>query len=281
MDAIKTLFRRVSVYRVTLYFLIAVLALAAALSEAGVLPYRAGDILLQAGLFVAVSWGANALAAYFLKIRTKPESAIITGLILACIMGPLAWEREWFVIIAASAAAIGSKYLFAIRHRHIFNPAACGAVVSALVLGYPASWWVGSVELLPIVFLGGILGAVKLRRLHLAAAFLCFYTALVIGDSFFLQGGSGLVIFTRSVNLLASSPLIFFALIMLIEPMTAPPSRRWGIAYGAFAAAVLFLFQRFLFEAPFLLEASLLAANLLAAVANPFFRLSPSRVKGA
>lgn len=111
------------------------------------------------------------------------------------------------------------KFILAINKKHIFNPVAISVAVTAIFINASANWWVGSASMLPIVAIGGFLVIRKIKRWDLVLSFLI--TALiVIGPGRWL----------RSVR---DTPLIFFAVIMLTEPLTTPPRRILRIIYGA------------------------------------------------
>lgn len=262
----------ITMYRLMLYFMIALLAAAAGLSALGVLPYSAWNIFWQTALFVAICWAANTLIARLLKIRPNIESSLITGLILAAIMGPLVWPRDIGVVAVAAIAAMASKYIFVWRRSHIFNPAAFGAVVSALAIGHPASWWAGGQELLPVIVVGGVILMQKIRRWHLIVSFLTTYIGLMTLDTVLIQGGSVGDVIGLIQQLSFSSLLFFFAFVMLIEPLTAPQTNFRRVWFGAGVGLALFSLQRFVPSIPYSLELSLLAGNVFARIINPDFR---------
>lgn len=261
-----------TIYRLMLYVLITLLAAAVAASALGILPYSAGGIGLQAAAFAGLCWGVNTLIARVLKIRPNIESALITGLILAAIAGPLTLPRDWLVVVVMAVAAMGSKYLLAIRRSHVFNPAALGAVAAALLLGYPASWWIGSQTLVPLVAAGGLLMMAKLRRWHLVLGFLGTYLGLLVAAAMFIQGRSLLQSVELLWHLTTSSPLLFFSFVMLIEPLTAPQTNRRRVAFGMLVGAVLFALQRLATSVPYSLELALLIGNIASRLLNPDFR---------
>ena len=256
-----------------LYFMLLLLGAAVLLSAVGILPYNAWDIFVQTILFVVLCKIANALIAHSFKITPNVESSIITGLILAAITGPLSLTRDWPILLIMASAAMASKYIFAIRHSHIFNPAAFGAVVAGL-LGYSASWWIGNRVLLPLVLVGGVLVLYKIRRLHLVVSFLVAYIGLSVLDVLFLQSGS----FPQTVillnTLLFSSSLFFFSFVMLVEPLTSPQTKTRRVYFGTVIGAVFFAFQWFASQIPFSLELSLLIGNILSRIINADFRQS-------
>ncbi|HLJ81467.1 MAG TPA: RnfABCDGE type electron transport complex subunit D, partial [Ktedonobacterales bacterium] len=191
-------------------------------------------------------------------------SAIITGLILALILDPIHTSDDFQLLGWAAILAMSSKYVLALRARHLFNPAAIAVVITSLALGEPASWWIGTASMLPAVLIGGLLVVRKVRQEEMAGAFL---VAAVVATCAATQI-QGTPLPTGLSQLFTESPLIFFAAIMLTEPLTAPPTRRWKWAYGALTG-VLFVPQVHigaLYSTP---ELALVAGNLLTYLVNP------------
>jgi len=259
-------------YRLMLYFLAALLGASAVFSAFGILPYQADGILLQTAMFVFLCWGLNLGFARMVGAVPNVESSLITGLILSAIIGPLKLPGEWQILAVAAVGAIASKYVFVFSRSHIFNPAAFGAVASAVVFGYPASWWIGSTSLMPIILAGGLLVLVKIKRAHLVLSFLGAYVGLLVLDALvFRQTAPGQIISLLN-QLFVASPLLFFAFVMLVEPLTSPQRVGRRVAFGALVGIALFALQRFVTSIPFSLELALLAGNLAARVMNPDFR---------
>ena len=261
-----------SMYRLMMYFLLAVLGWAIVASAVGLLPYSARDILLQTALLIFLCWGLNEGIARVLKIPANPESPVITALIISAIIGPLSLSTEWSWLLGAAAVAIVSKYVFVLRRSHIFNPAAFGAAAAGL-LGFSASWWIGNAVTLPLVLLGGLLIAYKIRRLHLVVSFLIAYTALLVLGMLFVRGGDFSHSGTLFDTVFISSPLLFFSLVMLVEPLTAPQTRTMRIRFGALVGTMAVIPYWFL-SAPLSLELCLLFGNLLFCMMSLDFRQS-------
>ncbi len=243
-----------------LYYLIGLVAIASLLSFAGVLAFKATDILLSGGFLVLVSYASNKLFAYVFRTTPNPESALITGLILALIVGPLAPFASVWVLAAIAVVAMASKYLLVINKRHILNPTAFAVVVSALLLKTGASWWVGNQFLVPFIILGGVLVVGKIRRWHLALSFLLTYFAALFVGSAFSPAGIG-TFWPLLKSLVLYSPLLFFTFVMLIEPLTGPQNRLPRIYFGVFVALVLIAVQRYT-QVPYSLELALLVGNV-------------------
>ena len=160
MQLVDRLLNRFTMYRLTLYYLAALLALALGLSFFGVVPGGPVAILSTTAILLAACYLANLAFARLWRVRSNPESSLITALILALISGPVsvfADPAHAAVIALSGVVAVASKYLLAFRRQHVLNPAALGAVFSGLAFGTFATWWVGNVALLPLVVIGGFL----------------------------------------------------------------------------------------------------------------------------
>ena len=175
MKFIDDFLNKITMYRLVLYYLITLLVAAAVLGFFNVLPYSPADLAFSTLLILAVGWITNTAFVKGFDAIANVESVYITGLILALLITPVAPTNYAGVgfLIFASAWAMASKFIFALEKKHLFNPAAFGVALSALVIGQAASWWGGSsLPLLPIVFLGGLLIVRKIHRFDLVGAFL-------------------------------------------------------------------------------------------------------------
>src|SRR3989344_1380649 len=139
---------RITMYRLLLYYLIALLT-------------------------AAVAWLFNTVVARVWKLPMNSESSLLTALILSLIITPGRTYESFLLLLSAALLAMASKYILAISGKHLFNPAALGAVVGALFFEQGATWWAGgNLPMLPLVLVGGMLVVRKLRRADLVLAFL-------------------------------------------------------------------------------------------------------------
>ena len=225
----------VPMYKLVLFSLAAVTLTALVLSLFGQLAYQPLPILASAAVAVGVSSLTGWLAALIVRRPWHPDSSFITGVLIALIIVPTLDPIGLLGIALASTIATISKYVLAIRGRHVLNPAALGAWIIGLAgLGFPA-WWTGTPFLQPVVIIGAFLVLYRMRRLALAGTFLLVASAIRIGLS--LAGGAA-VTDALSFTFL-SSPMFFFVGFMLSEPLTTPP-RRWQQLLVAALAGVLF-----------------------------------------
>jgi ferredoxin-NADP reductase len=243
------------------------------LSAFHVLPYVWWHILGIAVYLSVACWAANWTFAKIVGVHPNPESQYITAEILTLIVGPFNPLTNWWFLLLVAVVAMGSKYIIVYRKRHIFNPAAFAVVVTALTIGQAASWWVGSIYTFPIILIGGLLLLYKMRWLHLIWAFLASYFILF----FAFNLGNGLTWADTALALkttVLGTSLLFFSLIMLAEPLTAPARRNFRIAYGALTAVVLFLIQRYIPAAYFNLELTLVIMNFAAFIMTPNLKVN-------
>ncbi len=274
MKFIDNLLNRITMYRLVLYYLIALLVAALGLSIFGILQYSPLDILLSSLFLVAVCQLANEIFAWAFKAPINFESAYITALILALIITPSTTLHGMVFLGVAGLIAMASKYMFTIGGRHIFNPAAVAVLLTSLAGGDNASWWVGSLTLLPFVIIGGLLVMHKTRRSFMVLGFIA--SALVATTVYSLLAGS-LPAFNLQ-RMLVSSALFFLAFVMLTEPLTSPTTHKEQGWYGMLVG-VLFPPQVHvgaIFSTP---ELVLLIGNFFAYFASSQSRIMPTFVR--
>lgn len=227
MNRLDQLLDRFTTYRLMLYYLIFLVITA----------WRI-DILPQTFVLLVACYLFNKIFAKIFSAATNIESFAITALILSLIFEPGPLIPNLLSLILLSLLAMSSKYLLAIHGRHLFNPAAVAAVLAALLLHQNASWWIAT-QTLPII-LGGLLILRKIRRFSLVLVFLALFWF--------------------------NPALFFFAIVMLIEPLTSPNSYKLQIIY---AVAVGLLFKSGLS-----LELALVLGNIFTYFSSPHFRLN-------
>jgi ferredoxin-NADP reductase len=226
---------RVTMYRLVLIALLAVAVAAVVLSLIGQLAFPVTDLLATVAVAVAASFASSWLFALLFRTKAHPESSLITGLLLFFLFYPSTAVADLTSVALAAAIASASKYLLAIRARHIFNPAAIGAfVVSLLGLNF-AVWWVATGLLLPLTAVGAFLVLYRSRRLPVGLTFVAIAAALVTVRLV----SSGQEVGDALVSAFTQFPIVFLAGFMLSEPLTLPP-RRWQQLTVAAVAAIVF-----------------------------------------
>lgn len=225
--------------RVTMYRLVTVLlgvtALGAlGLSAAGLLAYDPLELLASAAVALASTLVANRV--FSLVFRTVPhtESSVITGLLLFFLFLPSSEPYYLGVLALAGLLASASKYLIALRGRHILNPAAAGATLIAVLQLPSAGWWVATGLLLPFTLVGALLVLHRTRRLAMGAVFVAVSAPLLVVR--LASGGQDLGDAVSTV--FASYPVVFFAGFMLSEPLTMAPRRWQQLAVAALVGAL-------------------------------------------
>src|SRR5438105_2074189 len=101
-------------YRLVLYVLLGLIALAAILSYFTLLPFSPLSLLLSTLFLVGTCWVANSLLARIFAVPTNVESTYITALILALIIDPAQSPGDLQFLGWAAILAISSKYILAL-----------------------------------------------------------------------------------------------------------------------------------------------------------------------
>lgn len=265
MKFIDDFLNKITMYRLVLYYLIVLLVTAAFFGFFNILPHSPANIAFSTLLILATSWVANTLFVKGFGAIPNVESVYITGLILALIITPVAptdYAGVGFIIFV-SAWAMASKFIFAIGKKHIFNPAAFGITLGAIVLGQSATWWVGgNLPLLPFVVVGGLLIVRKIHRFDLVTAF-SIVALVTIGMTAY--GGNYVNAISQT---LLHSAIFFLGFVMLTEPLTMPPNRLSRIIYGTMVG-FLFAPNIHLGSFYFTPEIALLIGNIFVYVVSP------------
>jgi Na+-transporting NADH:ubiquinone oxidoreductase subunit NqrB len=209
--------------------------------------YSPWAIIFSASFITVICWISNRIFARAFNAPLNVESIYITALILALIIAPpsfifplssshsfieyLSSLLPYFTLaIWTSVWAMASKFIFAIGKKHLLNPAAFAVALTALTTNQSANWWVGSAVMAPFVLVGGLLVVRKIRRFDLVLSFI-FISVLSITTFSILGGSLNLPVTLERIFL--ETPLLFFAFIMLTEPLTTPPTKNLRITYGA------------------------------------------------
>ena len=246
-------------HRLMLWYLAFLYIVSVVLSFFKLLPFDPFQILFTGIYFSFISYISNQIIGFLLKMKPKIEPQFITALILTFIIGPIPFLPNILFLTLVPVLAMASKYLIIFDKKHIFNPAALAVTVSALVLGKNASWWIGNSLMVPFIVIGGLYVLWKIRRFNMVLIFLLMFFLFILVTNF-----KNLFPFTAGVsNILSSlSPLLFFGIVMLTEPMTSPADYKLRAYYGIACAVITILLQRFT-SIPYTIELSLLITNIL------------------
>ncbi len=264
MKIIDNFLNNITMYRLVLYYLALLVVIAAILSAFGILAFNLFAIIGSTIFLIAVCWITNTIFAKTYKAHTNVDSVYITALILALIITPIRTPSDIIFFVWVGIWAMASKYIVALNKKHLFNPAAFAVLLTAITLNNSASWWVGTSYMMPFVLLGGLLIVRKLGRFDMVFSFLVASLITIVGFSLV----KGTPIITILQKTFIDSPLLFFAFIMLTEPLTTPPSKKLRIIYGSIVG-VLFSPQLQiggLFTTP---ESALILGNVFSYIVSP------------
>lgn len=266
-----SILNKITMYRLTLYYLVFLVGTAVVLSFFGFLAYNPFDILLDSLIAVSVSVIANYVFARLFKAITNIESVFITALILVLII-PVKFPTNIAFFVFASIFAMGAKYLLTIEKRHVFNPAAVSVLVISFISNFSATWWIGTPIMLPFVLIGGFLLIRKIRRETLVFNFLLVYFFLIAVGTL-LHGLSVISIISTFQLSIFHSALFFFTFVMLTEPITSPTTKKLQGYYGYLAALLYATPQLRLIGINFTPEMALSIGNVFSYFINPNYRL--------
>lgn len=260
LNFIDSFLNKTPMYKLVIYALLSIIVVAFGESFLGLVSYSPISLLESLALISIVCIATNFILAKSFKLPLQYESSIITALIMFLILLPVEMSDISTIVAAvlASVVAMGSKYFLVYRNTHIFNPAAIGLFSVTLVGLGMSFWWVGSIYLLPIVLLSGLLIVRKTRR---SAIFVTGVVASVFASlitSYFLQ----MSYIDGLYNTILAGPAIFFICFMITEPHTIAKNKFQQILYTSFIIllpAVFSILNWFAIEP----ELSLLVGNVL------------------
>jgi ferredoxin-NADP reductase len=267
MKYIDNFLDTITMYRLVLYYLIGLLAVAFVYCVLGILHFNPILLVFSTFFLVAICWIANKVFAKVFQAPANVESVYISALILALIVTPAQSFTDIMFLFWAGVLTMASKYILAIGKKHIFNPVAIAVTITALAGVGSASWWVGTLCMLPFALLG-LLIIRKIRRYDLIFYF--FLAALITIGLFTILGGGDL--FTAFKATVVASSIFFFAFVMLTEPLTTPPTKKLQAFYGAFVG-ILFAPQFHIGTFYTTPEMALVIGNIFSYVVSPKIKI--------
>lgn len=259
LDRVEKVTGRMTMYRLVLWSLGGLAGLSLAFSLIGWIAYTPAAIIVCWLVPLGVSYSSNRLIAAFYGAVPHSESSLITGYLIFFIFPP---STDLIAVLGVGLAALfasGSKYLLAVRGRHIFNPAAAGAFILTLCGVYYSGWWIGNPVMVAFTALCAVAILHRTRRLPMAAVFLLVAGSIMVIRSLIAGISPGIALLWP----LTSSPMIFFAGFMLSEPLTQPPLR-WQQLTMAAIVGMLFSFPMHLGSVYIAPESALLIGTALA-----------------
>lgn len=265
LSLIDRLVNSITMYRVILYYVLGLVIVGLIESALGMLSFSAMDFAVSTAILVFICAVTNYIFAKVFAVPANVESVYITAFILTLIITPpTAFDPNGFMFLLwVSVLAMASKYIVSIDKKHLFNPAALAVAITAATMGQAASWWIGTISMLPFVVIGGILMIRKIHRFDLVISFMVFASATSI--LLLISKTSPLLTVER---IFSGTSLVFFAAVMLTEPLTTPPTRALRIAYGALVG-ILFTPGMSIGSLHFTPELALLAGNIFSYLVSP------------
>ncbi len=262
---LKQLLDGTTMYKVVLYGLMALAAVALILRQMGAFTYASPDILLLMLLVLVILCPAvTFMLGKLYDIPVNLESGLITGLILFLVLGAPSNAIGWIGIVFAAVVAVASKFVLTRHGAAIFNPAAFGVFIASLLGIASGTWWVATPALFIPATILGLLILLKLRRFALFFAFAIPAVAMIVAST----AGPNLSLPAALVTAVTLYPVVFLGTIMLTEPRTMPGTHYKRIFFGGIVGLIFGaqIDTAIVSTSPHL---ALLAGNLFALIVSP------------
>lgn len=188
------------------------------------------DVIFLFSTFIAVisAITADSVITYLKEKKFLiTESSVISGLIIGYVLKS---QQPWWLFLAASLIAIGSKHLIRVNKNHLFNPAAFG-IFSSILLFSATTQWQGT-YLWYIVIPAGIYFVYKIKKVEIIIGYAIAFLVLF---------GTQAVI--QKVNLLNIFGYLsyFYIFVMVIEPKTTPKNSLGKFIFGVGVSILIFI----------------------------------------
>ena len=255
---------KTTMYRLLLYCMSFLVAVAIVFSFFGRLPFKPMDFIFSTFFLVSFCVVVNSIFAKVFEAPSNIESVYITALILTLIISPVTNLNQVLFLFFVSAIAMASKYILSIIKKHIFNPVALAVAITSLAAGQSASWWVGNIYMFPFVLIVGILITRKIKRSGMVISFFVVSAITILANAY-LKGGD---IIKSAEFIVFYSYLPFLGFVMLTEPMTTPPTKILQIVYGALVGVLSAPFIS-IYGFYFTPEIALVAGNVFSYLVSP------------
>lgn len=249
IDQIKTKLGKISPVQVLVVYL-TVMAVFATNSWGGDIMFWGGQILRLCLIYLGMRLAYLIMSSLFVVRDTgRWENRVITSLILYLLFDPLIGLSVFFALGVITEVI---QRVFRSLTGPVINPAAAG-VLSMIIFGYLPGWWGMSfaprIYIVPdgvslSVFLTLIMAgfvAYKYKKIYIAVVFGLLYFMLAT----FLKGSD------FSVFAISEGTVMFFMLVMLIEPKTSPAIERDQLIYSVVVGLAVILLIEFLFADPY------------------------------
>jgi Na+-translocating ferredoxin:NAD+ oxidoreductase RnfD subunit len=197
-----------------------------------------------------------------------PDAALATGFFLALVFPPAV---PLVGAVGVTIFAIAVRHALRLRARPWFNPAALGIVLGIVAFGFAPAWW-GSISEPLVLAAGALLILWEVRSWRIPVAFLLAYAGFAILERVIVAANAGGHLGLSVLLLSAVDPaVLFFGLLMVTEPRTAPTLPPLQTVYAVIVAVLAALLA---FVLPTL---AVLAALLLGNLIAVGFRAWPAR----
>lgn len=212
--------------------------------------------LVHAGIAVAIAMFIDTLIAVLKKRKLAfPDGAAITGLIVALVLSPMVSS---YISALTAAIAIASKHLFTVKKKPIFNPAAFGLLIIAVLFSSGQSWW-GGLSMLPawcivLVCIAGFLVTEKVNKFPQVLSFLGIYFLIVLIMGILGIENAGDILRVPYIN-----STLFLAFFMLTDPPTSVGKYKDQVKFGIITAVASIASYMILGGLTFLLVGILIA----------------------
>ncbi|NBD25006.1 RnfABCDGE type electron transport complex subunit D [Paenibacillus glycinis] len=185
--------------------------------------------ILIAGVAVAFAVLTDILIGSIKKRkRMVPDGAVITGLILASVMGT---HTSWTIAAAMTMIAIASKHLIAHKKKPVFNPAVVGLLLAIPLFHAEQSWWgaFGDSPAWTIALLvaEGYWITNRVRKFPQAFSFFGTYFLIMLVMGMFHVGDASDAWRAPFIN-----GALFFGFFMMTDPPTSPAKAMDQVIYG-------------------------------------------------
>ncbi len=277
LKKIDEILDKITMYKVTLYFLLLVTFWAFVSSFWGLVPFSPWEIFAASLVAFIASNLSNFFFARIFNATINTESASITSLILTLIF-PIFFGVNLVFLALVCVIAMASKYVLVFKKQHIFNPAAIAILLTGVIFPtYTAVWWVASPVMAPVVIICGLLLVRRIKRREFVFVYLAVYVVLAVLAATVRSGLSETM--PTIQNLALRSELWFFAFVMLTEPFTSPNTKKKQNIYSMIVAIVAVLPQFGLTSFIITPEVALCIGNIFAFAVSPHYRLTPKLLR--
>ncbi len=207
---------------------------------------------IQIASIAAAALFAQFLGSFMTAARFDPRSALVTTLSLSLLLR----ADGVTPLIIAALIGVGSKFMFRINNKHIFNPANAGIVALLLLSEGPmldTAWttpgqWGTALWFAMLLAGAGLFVTYRAARFDVPLIFLGVFAALIFARAIWL--GDPLAI---PLLRLQNGALILFAFFMISDPKTTPdgPLARMVFSAGAALAAYVLTYHFYIADGLF------------------------------